>query len=179
MSQTLGPVRQVGYVVRDIERAIAGWLRLGVGPWFLNLDAVSSEFRYYGQPSASPRLAIAMANSGDLQVELVQQFDDARSLYADTLSRNGEGAQHLAYWTADDFDGYVGQLRLAGFVEGHGGRMGANRGRYGYFVNPELPSAMIEVSELTGGKAEYFDQVKQAARHWDGRDPVRHIARPR
>ena len=30
-----GQVRQIGYMVRDIEIAIAGWLEIGVGPWFV------------------------------------------------------------------------------------------------------------------------------------------------
>ena len=30
-----GPVRQIGYVVTDLDRAIDGWLELGVGPWFV------------------------------------------------------------------------------------------------------------------------------------------------
>ena len=32
MSQRFGPVRQVGYVVRDIEAAMRHWVALGVGP---------------------------------------------------------------------------------------------------------------------------------------------------
>ena len=30
-----GPIRQIGYVVTDLDQAIAGWLELGVGPWFV------------------------------------------------------------------------------------------------------------------------------------------------
>ena len=30
-----GPIRQIGYVVTDLDRAIASWLELGVGPWFV------------------------------------------------------------------------------------------------------------------------------------------------
>ena len=30
-----GPMRQIGYVVTDLDRAIDGWLELGVGPWFV------------------------------------------------------------------------------------------------------------------------------------------------
>ena len=68
-------------------------------------------------------------------------------------------------------------LRLleSGYVEGHGGRMGT-RGRFSYFVHPELPSGMVELSETTGGKGEYFRQIAEAARTWDGRtEPVRQM----
>jgi hypothetical protein len=32
---------------------------------------------------------------------------------------------------------------------------------------------MIEISETTGGKGEYFDKVRRAAQAWDGSDPIR------
>ena len=35
MSRLFGPMRQVGIVVRDIEKAIRHWVEVcGVGPWF-------------------------------------------------------------------------------------------------------------------------------------------------
>lgn len=175
MSNYFNAVRQVGYVVRDIEAAMKFWSeKLGVGPWFYKEDVGTTEFRYYGKPSPLPKLAIALANSGDLQLELIQPLDDVPSLYRDTLERNGEIAQHLAYWTVDKFDEWCAKLIDDGFVEGHAGRMGAGRGRFAYFVHKDEPSVMIELSEATGGKAEYFEKVRQASLGWDGRDPVRH-----
>lgn len=173
MSMMFGGIRQVGYVVRDIEKAMGHWsARMGVGPWFYKEDVGTTEFRYYGKPSRLPKLSIALANSGDLQIELIQQRDDAPSLYLDTLARNGEVAQHLAWWTMDRFDDHVAGMLRQGYVEGHAGRMG-NRGRFAYFVHPELPGGMFEISEGTGGKAEYFDKIRAAAAGWDGSDPIR------
>jgi len=175
MSILFGTVRQVGYVVRDIEQAMRQWAGLGVGPWFYKEDVVSTEFRYYGKPSVLPKLSIALANSGDVQIELIQQRDDAPTLYLDTLARNGECAQHVAYWTRERFDEFCAMLAERGYVEGHAGRMGVNRGRYAYFVHPELPSAMIEISESTGGKGEYFEEVRRASVGWNGQEPIRRI----
>lgn len=173
MSTIFGGVRQVGYVVRDIEKAMRHWSDvLGVGPWFYKEDVGTTEFRYHGQLSTPPRLSIALANSGSLQLELIQQRDDAPSLYRDSLQRSGECAQHIAFWTLDHFDQYCGQLLARGYVEGHGGRMGL-RGRFAYFVHPDLPSGMIEVSEMKGGKGEYFDEIRAAGASWDGTDPIR------
>ena len=175
MSKFFGAARQVGYVVRDIEQAMAQWARLGVGPWYYKEAVGTTEFNYYGQPSTLPSLSIALANSGDLQIELIQQRDDAPSLYRDTLARNGECAQHIAYWTLDRYDEICKHLGELGYVEGHSGRMGANRGRFAYFVHPDLPSAMLEISESTGGKAEYFAQIRQAYDVWDGKDPIKRM----
>lgn len=175
MSLKFGTARQVGYVVRDIEAAMARWIALGVGPWFYKHEVVSTEYRYYGRESALPRLSIALANSGDLQIELIQQRDDTPTLYRDTLERQGETAQHLAYWTHDHFDDWTARMRAAGYIEGHAGRMGANRGRYAYFVTPDQAGPMIEISEMTGGKGDYFDRIRAAAVDWNGADPIRRV----
>lgn len=179
MSLKFGGVRQVGYVVRDIEKAMLHWATvLGVGPWFYREDVDSIAYNYYGKPSRLPKLSIALANSGDMQVELIQQRCDAPSLYLDTLAKSGEIAQHVAYWTDDQFDDWCASLLAHGYVEGHSGRMG-QRGRYAYFVHSDLPSGMIEISEMRGGKGEYFAKVREAARIWDGTDPIRPVGRPK
>jgi hypothetical protein len=178
MSHLFGPVRQVGYVVRDIEAAMRHWAALGVGPWYYKEDVVSTEYRYYGKPSALPKLSIALANSGEVQLELIQQRDDVPTLYRDTLLANGEVAQHAAYWTRDRFDEFCARLVGRGYVEGHAGRMGANRGRFAYFLRTGFPSAMIEISETSGGKAEYFEEIRLASLAWDGSEPIRRIGSP-
>lgn len=177
MSVIFGGTRQVGFVVRDIEKAMAHWSGvLGVGPWFYKEVVQTTEFSYHGQASELPQLSIALANSGGLQLELIQQRNDVPSLYLDSLRRGGECAQHLAYWTEDRFDEWHALLRARGYVEGHAGRMGI-RGRFAYFVHDDLPSGMIELSELTGGKGAYFQQIAAAAQGWDGHtDPIRFIA---
>ena len=173
MSKIIGGVRQVGYVVRDIEKAMKHWSGvLGVGPWFYKEEVGTTEFRYRGEASRPPRLSIALANSGAVQIELIQQRDDAPSLYLDSLAAAGECAQHVAFWTLDHFDSFCSHLRDHGYVEGHGGRMGV-RGRFAYFVHPDLPSGMIELSEMTGGKGAYFDEIREAAGSWDGSAPIR------
>lgn len=175
MSLLLGAARQVGYVVKDIESAMAQWARIGVGPWFYKEDVGTTEFRYFGEDSQPPALSIALANSGPLQLELIQQRDAAPSLYRDSLQKSGEIAQHVAYWTLDRYDEYAGALLQLGYVEGHAGRMG-QRGRFAYFVHPGLPSAMIEISELSGGKGEHFERIRAASEDWDGADPIRRLA---
>lgn len=175
MSKSFGAVRQVGYVVKDIEKAMQHWIALGVGPWFYKEKVESTEFNYYGKPSPLPALSIALANSGDVQIELIQQNDDSPTLYRDTLASNGECAQHVAYWTVENFDQYCRDFLELGYVEGHSGRMGAGRGRFAYFVHKDVPSLMVELSESTGGKAEYFESVRQAALYWDGKDPIRRV----
>jgi hypothetical protein len=163
----------VAYVVRDIEKCMQHWAHvLGVGPWFYREQTGITEFSYYGKPvDPLPELSIALANSGSLQIELIQQRNATSSLYRDFLNQRGEGAQHVAYWT-EDFCSTVRQLLGAGYVEGHAGRMGV-RGRFSYLMTEDFPAGVIEISELSGGKAEYFRAVADASSKWDGSDPIR------
>lgn len=173
MSKTYGGIRQIGYIVKDIEKAMEHWSRvLGVGPWFYREDATPSVFTYYGKDSTPPKISIAVANSDYIQLELIQQHDDAPSLYRDSLkAAGGDCMQHVAFWTDDHYDELRAQLIEAGYVEGHAGQMG-QRGRFTYLVHKDLPSCVIEISETRGGKGEYFRKVAAAAQEWDGKESI-------
>lgn len=84
MSRLFGPMRQIGIVVRDIEAAMRHWIEVcGIGPWFYAERLALTSYRYKGQDSAIPDLSIALANSGDVQLELIQQRCRTPSLYWD------------------------------------------------------------------------------------------------
>ena len=123
MSRRFGPVRQNGYVVRDIEAAMAHWSGVtGVGPWFYTERAPIHHFEYRGRPYEI-HLSIALTNSGPLQLELIQQRNDAPSLYREFLDAGQEGLQHIAYWT-EHFDADRARALEAGFTIGHEGESG-------------------------------------------------------
>ena len=91
MSRLFGDIRQNGYVVRDIERAMRHWTEtLGVGPFFYIEKVPVRNFRYRGAPSDLD-MSVALANTGALQIELIQQRNDAPSMYRDFLARGPEG----------------------------------------------------------------------------------------
>ena len=99
MSRIFGAIIQNGYVVHDIQAAMRHWIEvLGVGPWFYVERLLVPDFTYKGQPSPV-HISLALANSGPLQVELIQQRNDAPSLYRDFLNAGHEGLQHIGYGT--------------------------------------------------------------------------------
>ena len=174
MSRHFGAVRQNGYVVRDIERAMDHWTRtLGVGPFFFIEEVPVRNFRYRGAPS-DLRMSVALANSGPLQIELIQQRNRAPSMYLDFLADGKEGLQHLAFW-AEDFDAVLEKAARLGFREGHSGEIGRD-GRFAYFDSPDRPGSVIELSEVSGPKGKFFAAVREAAETWDGSTPIRRIA---
>ncbi|MDZ5699632.1 VOC family protein [Chelativorans sp. M5D2P16] len=171
MSRFLGAIRQLGYVVDDIEAAMAHWHSvMGVGPWFYNPKVPIEGYRYDGQPYEVHN-AVALANSGPLQVELIEIRNDAPSMYRDFLRAGHSGLQHVAYWT-QAYDADLARMEAEGFRQKMSGKVGAN-GRFVYFDREAHPGTVIELSEVVGPKGRLFEMIRDAAEGWDGSDPVR------
>lgn len=176
MSHIFGPVRQNGYVVRDIEAAMDHWINvLGIGPWFYIEDVKTDWFTHRGEAS-DVKMSIALANSGDLQIELIQQRNDAPSMYKEFIDAGFEGLQHMAYWTEDYQTLYDKALSL-GYRVGHEGAIGGDQGRFAYFDTQSHPGTVVEISDISGSKGKTFAYVKRAAENWDGTDPIRFFDR--
>jgi hypothetical protein len=146
---------------------------LGVGHFFYVEEVQVENFRYRGRPS-NPQVSIALSNSGDLQIELIQQRNDAPSLYRDFIAAGQEGLQHLSYWT-ETFSADLDRALELGFRVGHSGEIGGSDGRFVYFETTSHPGTMIELSEVNGPKGNYFRHIAEVARNWDGSEPIRRI----
>jgi hypothetical protein len=114
---------------------------------------------------------VALANSGPLQVELIQTRNDAPSMYRDFLRAGRTGLQHVAYWTTD-YDADLARMEAEGFRQKMSGKVGAN-GRFVYFDREAHPGTVIELSEVMGPKGRLFDLIRRSSEGWDGFDPVR------
>jgi hypothetical protein len=171
MSRLFGPLRQMGYVVRDIEGAMAHWANVcGIGPWFYAEKLPLTAFSYRGQRHDGMHASIALANSGDVQIELIQQRCDTPSLYQDFLRAGHEGLQHWSSWP-EDYDAIYRRALAAGYEVGQEGD--SARGRFVYFLNEGHPGTIIEMADMTPSRRRIFDKVREAAIGWDGADPVR------
>ena len=171
MSRFFGEVRQAGYVVHDIHEAMTYWSEtLGIGPWFYADRVPVENFHYRGVPSPI-QVSVALANSGPLQIELIQQRNDAPSMYKDFLDAGRTGLQHMAYWT-EDFEADLERLSQQGLAVGMSGEVG-QRGRYVYFDTETHPGTVIELSEVAGPKGKLFKLIREASLNWDGTQPVR------
>lgn len=174
MSRIFGEIRQNGYVVRDIEAAMRHWVDvLGVGPFFYMPHVAVTSFEYRGTP-ALPDISIALANSGDLQIELIQQHDRTPTLYREFLDAGREGLQHVSSWVAD-IGPVIERLTAAGHTIAQRGTMQDGAIEFVYFDTELHPGTVFEVSNLAGELAYIPEMVAAAARDWDGSDPVRTI----
>jgi hypothetical protein len=168
MSKLFGPVVQQGYVVPDIDEAMAHWIARGVGPFF-----VERHIRPPGEfdgADVQPDLSAAFAYSGDQQIEVIQQHDDAATIYSEYLAGHPEGGlQHLAMWV-DDIDVKLEELGAAYVV----------RQRYGpahaYLDSAERPGVMIQLMARSDLMVGLFEGIFAAHEAWDGvQAPVREI----
>ena len=176
MAKFLGEIRQLGYVVPDVEAAINYWIKeRGVGPFYYNPKVLAKDYMYRGE-SYDPRVSVGMANLGAMQIELIQPRDDLPSMYRDFLDAGLTGLQHFAYWT-EDFDAQSARAIQSGFSPVQSGVIGP-RGRFVYFdKNPmdpgNHPGTVIELSEIIGPKGRFFKLIHDSAIGWDGTDPIR------
>ena len=130
-------------------------------------------FHYRGKPS-DIEVSIALTNSGPMQIELIQQRNDAPSGYLDFLETSGEGLQHVAYWT-EDFDGECERANSLGLEVLHSGQVGGSDGRFMYFETRGHPGTVLEVSEVSGSKGRFFERIRQISADWDGSEPIRPV----
>ncbi|EFG78502.1 hypothetical protein HMPREF0591_1610 [Mycobacterium parascrofulaceum ATCC BAA-614] len=171
MTRLFGTINQIGYVVPDVHASMQQWVRLGVGPWFYIDDVVTDYFRYRGHDSAMT-MSVALANFGDIQLELIQPTNDAPSVYKDFLDAGRQGAQHIAYWTTDYQDLYDRVLE-AGYTVAQEGSIGGEQGRFAYLDTEFDQGTVIEISDISGPKGQLFAYIRDVAAAWDGSDPIR------
>jgi hypothetical protein len=111
----LGPVVQVGIVVRDVEATVAAWTsRFAIGParvidWPPAETDLAETATYHGQPGAF-RMRLAFLQAGPLQLEFIQPLE-GDNIYSDFLAEHGEGLHHLLFQVKDP-DGVARQLEV-------------------------------------------------------------------
>src|SRR5882724_8769112 len=100
MAQLFGPIVQNAFVVRNIESAVDHWSRkVGVGPFYL-LEHIAFGHVYFRGAPLNIDLSVAIAQWGEIQIELIQQHDASPSIYTEFAARHGEGLQHVGVLTA-------------------------------------------------------------------------------
>jgi Glyoxalase/Bleomycin resistance protein/Dioxygenase superfamily len=162
-----GRVRQLGFIVPDLEAAMAQWTNLGVAPWFVIRETRMVDCRYRGE-LAEPVISIAVANSGDLQIELIQQHDDTRSIYTEFMEATGGGFHQIAYWVRD-VDAVRDAATAAGWTEVWCGDPGA---KFSYLEHPDSPVTVVELTEDNELTHSLNEAVRAAAETWKPGEPL-------
>jgi Glyoxalase/Bleomycin resistance protein/Dioxygenase superfamily len=165
-------VMQASWVVPDLREAALNWVRTtGIGPFLQVPDIKLDTIRYRGGAPGPIHFSVALAQAGDLQIELVQQHCDHPSAYRDLVNGNERGFHHLAVY-CQDYDADLAFYIDGGFqpaVEGMFGDM-----RFAYIDTSATIGCMIELIEHHPLQDDFFARIRAAADGWDGvTDPIR------
>lgn len=162
-----GVIKQIAYVVDDLDTAIAAWVEIAhVGPFFRIDDVAVEDMRYRGAP-AEAALSIAVGNSGGIQIELIQQRDGTPSIYRELP----HGVHHLAL-LARDLEAESARLERLGHPLAWSLTL-PGICRVNYHDTLRSFGHFLELWESTDTMRGFLEMVEAAARDWDGRDPVR------
>jgi hypothetical protein len=169
----LGRPVQIAYAVRDARAAAARWAeRDGAGPFFVNEHIPVTKVRYRGGPGSFDHTS-AYGQWGDVMVELVQDHTVGPSAVRDVVGEGGEGLHHLAFFV-DDLTVAQATLTARGWPEA----MRAETASGAVFVFHDATAElghMIELYVGSRGLRGFYGMVADAAKGWDGSDPVRTI----
>lgn len=163
---------QAAFMVEDLEAAAMNWVRTtGVGPFLVVPHIELAEYDYRGVKSAGLDFSVALAQSGGVQIELIQQHCDNPSAYRDTIAKGSQGFHHLAVY-CEDYDASYRHYRDQGFVSAVDGVFGTMR--FSYIDTSAAIGCMVELVEESPAQSEFFARLAAEARSWDGiTDPIR------
>ena len=166
----VGRIVQVAYAVEDVRRAARRFAdRLGAGPFFVRRHDLPRFVEHDGRPAAFDHSS-AYGQWGAVQVELVEIHGAAPASLAAIVQRSS-GLHHVATFVAS-IDAEQDRLAAVGWpavmtAETAGGL------RYAFHDSRADLGHLLEVYEPSPGLLALYATVAEAARSWDGDDPVR------
>ncbi len=170
MSRHFGPILQNGFAVRDWRAAARHWIDvMGVGPFFL-MEHIEFDWCEFRGEAVEPDLTVAIAYSGGQQIELVQQHNDAPSIYTEFLANNEPGLQHMGVFV-DDLQVTLDERGLREKIVQQG-RTSAGI-NFAYVDTVFHNGTMLELIEADDKVRGAFDYMRRAAEDWDGSEAIR------
>ena len=159
---------QNAYIVNDLEAACKRWNAIyGIGPFLITEHLPLEEARYNGH-IIDLDFSAAFSQSGDLNIELIEQHNDGPSGFRDMYPKGHEGLHHVAV-ICDDYDAEVARFEAAGYPATMQFQLGPDfsvsfvdtRGAFGH---------VVELYQDNPGLRDLYDTVRRSAEHWDGQE---------
>jgi catechol 2,3-dioxygenase-like lactoylglutathione lyase family enzyme len=169
----LGKIIQLAFVPADMEAALAFWTQtIGAGPFFA-LEHIQMESpRYRGAP-LDIDFSIMMGYWGDIQIELIQQHNDTPSIYTTWLREGRQGLHHVCI-VANDM-AYARQVCAEAGATVEQEAILPGGGEVIYVDTGGGPGTLVEIVKPPEGLLAAFEMFREAARNWDGSNPVRRL----
>ncbi len=161
---------QMCWVVPDARAAAEAWVKsTGTGPFFLVEKFSMRNAQYRGQPT-DVELTIAVAQAGEMQIEIISQNNEVPSIYRELVPHGKSGFHHVALYSRN-YDAEVAAYTAGGAVIAASGRVGRNRICY-VDTTPTI-GCMVELIEADDACDRIYAKIADTARDWDGKDPIR------
>ncbi|MCC9078921.1 VOC family protein [Litorilinea aerophila] len=153
----LGPVVQVGIVVRDVEATLRAWMeRFHLPParivdWPPEGTDLAATATYRGGPGRF-RMRLAFVETGPVQLEFIQPLE-GENIYSEFLAEHGEGIHHLLF-EVDDPEAVAAGLEVP--ILQSGGSTLRPGALWAYLDTQALLGAMIELRTRQESASESF-----------------------
>lgn len=164
---------QMCWVVPDVHIAVEHWVNnCGVGPFFFFEKVTFDNPIYRGQPSECADISAAMAQAGDVQIEVVSQHDERASVWREVVPAGKIGLHHMALYCSDYDANLAAYVRSGAEIAFSGLMMGA---RVCWIDTTAKLGFMVELIEANPIADAVFGQFRAAAQNWDGKNPLRSL----
>jgi hypothetical protein len=158
-----GPIVQVAYLVQDLPAAMKHWQESFGLPLFMHIDQVDCEaVTYQGEPVDFP-LSTAIAQSGDLQIELLLMRPEQKARFP-SFFRTGENKLHHYQVRTTDLNGVLERNR---WHDKTLLRARALAGMEFCFVDAGLPDgSLLEIVEGSPEMLAFLEGFKAVSESW-------------
>jgi len=165
---------QICWVVPDLHKSIEQWARqAGVGPFFYFDNVTYENAMYRGKPWKPVKFHAAIAQAGEMQIELVSQLEEGPSMFRELVPAGESGLHHMSTYT-DNFEADLEHYRKAGAEIVFSGLM---KGAPVCWVDTAATLGfMTELITVNPAKEKIFAKFKEAAANWDGVDLIRTLS---
>lgn len=163
---------QHAWFVRDLDAALAIWLERGAGP-FRVARHMLIDTEYRGHPSRL-ELSVAWGQFDGMQVECIQQHNDAPSAFRDSYPDGpppGTGGIHHFGMINSDYDKALAGCQALGYEPATAGNFDGTR--FAHVDTRETLGFMTELTEATDAILNFYRDIEDSAKGWDGKDPLR------
>ena len=171
---SLGPVSQLAFVPPDFDAALQFWTQvMGAGPFFLLEHIKADETKYLGQIT-SVDFSAAVGYWGNMMIELIQQHDDTPSIYSAWTEQGLDGLHHVLI-AVDDMQDALKVCEQSGATVLQEALFRGGSAQVVYVDTHGGPGTMVELWKGDDAGRAFFARVRDAARNWDGQDPIRRL----
>ncbi len=164
-------VVQIAYHVADVAEAARRMAaEMGAGPFFLAEHIPLESCVYRGQPVTFDHSS-AYGQMGNVMVELFRQHNEGPSAVRDMFASGEEGLHHVACFV-DDLAAATRHYEESGLALAQAASTAVGVDFNFVDARPKL-GHMIELYEPSPILTGLYDMVREEAKNWDGRDPLR------